>query len=231
MGQKISPHLFRAKQRIANTGRRGNNASGDVTSQARSVWFADKRGYSKLLLQDIKLRKYLKDKLSHAGLVEVVIKRYFRRIEINLHVTKPGIVIGKGGAAIQDLKKDLLQKFDLPSDVKINIEEFKDPNRSAQVIAEEISFALKKRVPFRRLAKNFIERIRYSGVLGAKIVIKGRLNGADIARKEEFAFGSVPRHTIDSQIDYANVHCRTYAGVIGIKVFLYKGDKITNYTY
>jgi small subunit ribosomal protein S3 len=227
MGQKISVNLFRAKQRLSNV----SGHAKDATSLQRSVWFANKRGYSKLLLQDNEIRNYLKKELASAGLVECVIRRYVRRVEINLYVTKPGIVIGRGGSSINKLKEDLVSKFNLPQDLKLNIEEFKDPNKSAAVIAEDISQALQKNVPYRRLAKSVLEKIRYSGILGAKISIKGRLNKAEIARKEEFNFGSIPRHTIDSQIDYALVHCRTTAGIIGIKVFLYKGDKITNYTY
>lgn len=227
MGQKISVDLFRAKQKLSNSGA----INADIVSTPKSIWFADGRGYSKLLLQDIEIRRYLEKKLASAGLAKISIKRYFRKVEITLHTTRPGLIIGKGGALINQLKDDLVKKFKLPNDLKISIQEFKDPNRSAQVIANDIANALQKRIPFRRVAKDYMDRIRYSGILGAKIVIKGRLNGADIARKEEFSFGSIPRHTIDSQIDFAQVHCRTYAGIIGIKVFLYKGDKLTNYTY
>jgi small subunit ribosomal protein S3 len=227
MGHKISVNLFRAYERLSKV----ENNPKDPAGLQRSVWYANKRGYSKLLLQDKEIRKYLENQTRSAGLVQCVIKRYVRRVEIVLYVTKPGIVIGKSGISINKLKDDLVKKFSLPKDLKINIEEFKDPNKSANVIANEISIALKKNVPYRKLVKTFMERIRYSGVLGAKITVKGRLNKAEIARKEDFTFGSIPRHTINSQLDYSLVHCRTSAGVIGIKVLLYKGDKITNYTY
>lgn len=224
MGQKISPKLFRAKRRIS-----ADNTSGDITDQAKSVWFAHSKDYSSVFFQDSEIRDFLKKRLKGTGLVEIVIKRFFRRIEVTLHTTKPGLVIGKGGALINALKSDLLKKLNLSQDLKLNIEEFRDPNRSAQVIADDISFALQKRVPFRKVCKNYIEQIRYAGVKGAKIVLSGRLNGAEIARKEDFSFGSLPRHTIDAQIDYAEVPCKTFAGIIGIKVFLNKGNKITNY--
>jgi small subunit ribosomal protein S3 len=227
MGQKISISLFRAKQRMGNL----FHQNGDITNVQRSVWFASGRSYSKLLHQDLELRSFIKQKVSNAGLVDVLIRRYFRKIELILYVTKPGIVIGKGGSSINQLKSDLISKFNLPKDLKLNIEEFKDPNRSAEIIAQEISQALAKNVPYRKLAKLYIEKIRYSGILGAKIVIKGRLNKAEIARKEEFAYGSIPRHTIDSVIDDALIHCKTSAGIIGVRVMLYKGDKIKNYTY
>ncbi|NJL96309.1 30S ribosomal protein S3 [Candidatus Gracilibacteria bacterium] len=208
-----------------------NASDSDVSALQRSVWFATGRSYSKLLHQDLAIRKFITDEVRSAGLANIIIKRQVRRVEIILYVTKPGIVIGKGGSTINKLKDSLVKKFKLPKDLRLNIEEFKDPNRSAQVIAEELSFALKKNVPYRRLAKSYLEKIRYSGILGAKILIKGRLNKAEIARKEEFAFGSIPRHTIDASLDYAVVHCRTTAGILGIKVLLYKGDKIKNYTY
>ncbi|MEM1312009.1 MAG: 30S ribosomal protein S3 [Patescibacteria group bacterium] len=227
MGQKISVDLFRAKKKLSNVG----SSSGDPSQMQRSVWFASGRSYSKLLLQDKDIRYYLKKELQSAGLVEVIIKRYFRKVEIVLYVTKPGVVIGKAGSNINRLKDTLVTKFKLPSNLRLDIQEFKDPNRSAQVIAYEISEALKRSIPYRRLAKSYLERIRYSGVLGAKISLKGRLNGAEIARKEEFPFGSIPRHTIDANLDYALVHCKTKAGIIGVKVLLYKGDKFKNYTY
>ncbi len=226
MGQKISIALFRAKKRLSNT-----DASGDPSQMQKSLWFATGRSYSKLLFQDKEIREFLKKELQSAGLVEIIIKRYFRKVEIILYVTKPGIVIGRSGSSINKLKEDLVAKFKLPSDLRLDIQEFKDPNRSAQVIANEISEALKRSVPYRRLAKGYLEKIRYSGIMGAKISLSGRLNGAEIARREEFPFGSIPRHTIDANLDYAQIHCKTKAGIIGIKVILYKGDKFKNYTY
>jgi small subunit ribosomal protein S3 len=162
-------------------------------------------------------------------LVDIIIRRYFRKVEITLFVTKPGMVIGKGGALINQLKEDLVTKFGLSKDFKLDILEFRNPLGSSQVIADEISEALKKNMPFRRIAKGYIEKLKFGGMLGAKIMIKGRLNGADIARKEEFAHGSIPRHTIDSDIDFALVHCQTRTGILGVKVWLYKGDKLKNY--
>jgi small subunit ribosomal protein S3 len=227
MGQKISVDLFRAKKRLSNV----EDINGDPSQMQKSVWFASGRSYSKLLLQDRDIRAYLKKSLQSAGLVEIIIKRYFRKVEIVLYVTKPGVVIGKAGSSINRLKEELVAKFALPADLRLDIQEFKDPNRSATVIANEISEALKRSIPYRRLAKSYLEKIRYSGILGAKISLSGRLNGAEIARKEEFPFGSIPRHTIDANLDYAQIHCKTKAGIIGIKVILYKGDKFKNYTY
>ncbi len=227
MGQKISPILFRAKQRLANVDVAN---SVDATSLQKSVWFATGSDYFTLLLQDIEIKKYIQKELQNAGLVECIIKRFVRRMEIILYVTKPGLVIGKGGATINKLRENLISKFKLVGDVKINIEEYKDPYRSAKVIAQEIATAIEKRVPYRKLIKTYIEKIKYSRVLGAKITVSGRLNGVDIARTEHFSFGSIPRHTIDANLDSANVFAKLKsAGTIGITVLLYKGSKYTNY--
>jgi small subunit ribosomal protein S3 len=227
MGQKISIPLFRSYKRLSNV----SNQSATPTELQPSVWFAKGRSYARLLHQDLAIRKFLKSQLKSAGIVEIIVRRYFRKIEITIFVTKPGIVIGRAGSNINKLKEDLIKTFNLPKDLKLDIQEFKDPYNSAFVIATEMSEALKKGIPYRRLAKSYIEKIRYSGILGAKISFKGRLNGAEIARKEILPFGSIPRHTIDANIDYALVHAQTKTGIIGIKVWLYKGDKFKNYTY
>jgi small subunit ribosomal protein S3 len=227
MGTKISVDLFRAKMKLSNSNTKGAN----IVSTPKSVWFAKGTAYKTVLLQDFKIREFLEKKLFGLGVAKLEFRRQFRKLEINIHTTKPGLIIGKGGALINELKATLISKFKLPADLKLSITEFRDPNKSANVIAEDIAMALQKRVPFRKVAKNYIDRIRYSGVLGAKIQIKGRVNGAEIARKEEFNFGSVPRQTIDAQIDYALVHCQTATGIMGVKVYLYLGDKITNYNF
>jgi len=226
MSQKISTNLFRSYQRISN-----NSKKQDISTIRKSTWFARGKSHSKYLLQDINIRKFLEQSLKNSGYVESIIKRYVRKVEIDIHTTKPGLIIGKQGSTINKLCQDIVKKFSLTEDLKLNIEEYPDPNKSATVIANEISFALSKNVPYRRVAKNFLDRVKYSGgVQGIKIVLKGRLNKAEIARREVFAFGSIPRHTIDSIIDYRHVHCHTSAGIIGVKVFLYKGNKISNYS-
>ena len=225
MGQKVSVNLFRAKKRMKNV---FNNSS--IPSQLqKSVWFAGNGSYGKQVIKDRQIRNFLNKKLVSAGVAQIVIRRFYRKVEITIFSTKPGIIIGKRGSSIISLRDTLIDKFGLPKDLKLEILEFKGQYGSANVIATEISEALKRNIPFRRLAKTFIEKIRYSGLLGAKISIKGRLNGAEIARKEDFAFGSIPRHTIDSNIDYSLVESKTKAGIIGVKVWLYQGDKIKNY--
>lgn len=227
MGQKISVNLFRAYKRKSNV----YNFSSNPNDLQKSVWYSSKQGYSKLLLQDLNIRKYIRSKLQYAGIAQVVIRRYFKKTEISIFVSKPGLVIGKSGSTINSLKEELIKKFNLPQDLRLEIVEYKDPFSSAAIIAYEISEALIKNIPFRRLAKTYLEKIRYAGVWGAKISLKGRLNGAEIARKEEFSHGSIPRHTIDSSIDYAYIPAKTKTGIVGVKVWLYKGDKFKNYTY
>ncbi len=227
MGQKISVDFFRARKRLSKS----TNDSGTPTELQRSVWFARGKDYAKVLHQDLKIREFIKSQIKSAGLVEIIIRRYFRKVEVTLFVTKPGLVIGKGGALINKMRDNLATKFGLTKDLKLDILEFRNPLGSSQVIADEIADALKRNIPYRKVAKGYIEKIKFGGTLGAKICIKGRLNGADIARKEEFAHGSIPRHTIDSDIDFALVHAPTRTGIIGVKVWLYKGDKLKNYAY
>jgi small subunit ribosomal protein S3 len=226
MGQKINVVLFRSKKRLSNV----TNQSADATNLQTSVWYAKGKQYSSYLLQDHDIRNYINKVSPSVGLVQVIIRRYFRKVEISIFVTKPGLVIGKAGSSINRLKEDLIRLFDLPKDLKIDIQEYKDGYKSARVVGDELSDAIKRGAAYRKLAKSYIEKIRYSGIQGAKINFSGRLNGAEIARRENFSLGSVPRHTIDSNIDYYQVHCKTKAGIIGIKVWLYKGDKIKNFT-
>lgn len=227
MGQKIGTRLFRAYQTLSNV----HNKSADASNLQTSVWYAGKTQYSKYLLQDIEIKKYVRKELESAGVVQVVVRRQVRKVEVSIFVTKPGLAIGKGGIFITKLKNGLIKTFKLAKDLKIDIQEYRDPYRSATVIANELSEAIKRGASYRKLAKTYLEKVKYSGVLGVKILLSGRLNGAEIARSETFSNGSIPRHTIDSNIDYAEVPCKTKAGIIGIKLWLYKGDKITNYTY
>jgi small subunit ribosomal protein S3 len=226
MGSKISINLFRAKKIMAN----GNNpAIKDCSQLPKSVWFATKKTYATLLKQDMLIRRYLEVKLASAGLVEVIIKRYVKKVELTLYVTKPGVVIGKGGASINALKAELIKKFELPSNTNLDVSEIANPYTSAKAVADEISFMLKKGMAVRRVCKTTMDKIKLSGVSGCKIVISGRINGSEIARQEKFAFGSVPRHTIDANIDAGHNHCKTVAGILGVSVLISKGDKLTNF--
>ena len=179
MGQKINVKLFRALKTLSNV----TNQSADAANLQTSVWFAKGRQYSKLILQDKEIRDFIRATLVGAGLVQTVVRRQFRKVEVSIFVTKPGLVIGKGGQSINKLKEDLIKKFQLPVDLKLDIQEYKEPYRSAQVIADELSDAIKRGAAYRKLAKGFLEKVKYAGVLGAKITLGGRLNGAEIDRK------------------------------------------------
>lgn len=220
MGQKINPVLFRTRSRSFTPV--GNTV--DPTAIKKSFWYASKSDYAAVLQRDIQIRDYLLGQLNRAGIVEVIIKMYIKKLEIDIWVSRPGMVIGKGGSGIEALKNNLIKKFKLPKDLKINIEEFKDENRSARIIANTIAQAIEKRVSYRRLIKNLVEKIKVSGVQGVMIEVGGRLNGAEIARSEKFTSGSVPRQTIRANIDYASATSHTLAGTLGIKVWLNKSS-------
>jgi small subunit ribosomal protein S3 len=225
MGSKISINLFRAKKIMGNT----NPNIVDSSQLPKSTWFATKKSYATLLKQDIGLRRFLETKLKSAGIVDVIIRRYIKRVEITVYATKPGVVIGKQGASITALKAELLKKFSLPQDTRLDVAEVKNPYTSSKAVADEITFMLQKGTAVRRVCKFTLEKVKMSGVPGCKISISGRINGGEIAREEKFAYGSIPRHTIDANIDDAHVHCKTVAGILGVRVMMYKGDKLTNF--
>ncbi len=225
MGSKISVNLFRAKKIMGN-----NDANiKDPSQLPKSVWFASKKSYATLLKQDINMRKFLHTKLKVAGIVDVIIKRYIKRVEITIYATKPGIIIGKSGASINTLKTDLLKKFQLPQDTRLDVVEIKNPYTSSKAVADEIAYMLQKGTAVRRVCKFTLEKVKQSGIPGCKIKISGRINGSEIAREEKFGYGSIPRHTIDANIDHAHVHCKTVAGILGVSIMMYKGDKLTNF--
>jgi small subunit ribosomal protein S3 len=218
MGQKINPVLLRTRYRTYHP----NTRSIDPTSSKKSYWYANKSSYATALKRDLEIREYLLNQLSRAGIVEVIVKMYIKRLEIDIWVSRPGMVIGKGGAGIEALKKNITKKFKLPRDVKINIEEFKDENKSARVIANTIAQAIEKRASYRRLTKTLVDKVKTTGVQGIMVELSGRLNGSEIARSEKFGAGSVPRQTIRANIDYASATSHTLAGTLGIKVWLNK---------
>lgn len=208
MGHKINPTSLRLK----------------ITESWKSKWFARSR-FSDLLEEDVKIREYLEKHLKRAGLVRLDIERTNDgTITIIVKTTKPGLIIGKGGAGIEELKKKIKQKLGLKKDVRVNIEEVREINLQAQVIANQISEQLEKRAAFRKLMKQNIEQIMNAGAKGVKIAIGGRLNGADIARTEHLSNGKIPLHTLRAQVDFARSTAHTTYGTIGVKVWIYKGD-------
>jgi small subunit ribosomal protein S3 len=186
-----------------------------------SRWYAGKK-YSELLHEDIKLRRELKKKLMHAGIANIQIERAANKLKINIMTSRPGIIIGKRGAEIDKLR-DQVQK-DTGREVFINIQEILKPELEAQLLAESVAIQLEKRIAFRRAMRKAIESAQRFGAKGVKIRISGRLGGAEIARSEWYLEGRLPLHTLRSDIDYGFTEAKTTYGVIGVKVWIYKGE-------
>ncbi len=206
MGQKVHPYGFRL----------------GVNKPWRSNWYATK-DYPDLLLEDIKLRKHLKKALSHAGVSNVEIERSANRIRINIHTARPGIIIGKKGLEVDRLKEEL-QRMIGGKQINLNIKEIRRAELDATLVAQNIALQLEKRISFRRaMKKSVVSSLRF-GAKGIKIRCSGRLAGAEIARSEWYREGRVPLHTLRADIDYGTAEAATTYGIIGIKVWVYKGD-------
>jgi len=210
MGQKVNPLAFRLKTSI--------NAP-----DWNSSWYADKKKYPILLMEDKRIREFVQKKLASAGVVTIRIERSTKKIKIILVVSRPGLVIGRGGKELEILKKDiqkLLTKSSAKINVDIQVEEFRNVDFSAKLVAEKISFQLAKRMPYRRAVLFAIEKTMNAGAKGIKVVLGGRINGAEISRREKFSQGTVPLSTLKSHIDYFETPCLTRSGYIGIKVYI-----------
>ncbi|EEG77797.1 30S ribosomal protein S3 [Dethiobacter alkaliphilus] len=206
MGQKVSPVGFRI----------------GVIRDWEAKWYADKN-YTDLLHEDMKIRKAIVKHLNNAGVSKVEIERAANRIRISIHTAKPGIVIGKGGSGVEELRKKL-EKLTDKKQVHINIVEIKRPELDATLVAESIANQLTKRIAFRRAMKQSIFRTMRAGAKGIKVMISGRLGGAEIARTESNHEGTVPLQTLRADIDYGFVEADTTYGKIGVKVWIYKGE-------
>lgn len=205
MGQKVNPHGLRV----------GINKDWD------SRWYAEK-DFGDLLVEDYKLRKYLKNKLKQAGISKIEIERRGEKIEIIIYTAKPGIIIGKGGQEIEKLKADLQKQTKYI--VSLNIKEIKKPDREAQLVAENIAQSLENRIAFRRAMKQAMSRTMKAGAQGIKASVGGRLAGADIARTEYYSEGTIPLQTLRADIDYGFAEADTTYGKLGVKVWIYKGE-------
>ena len=206
MGQKVNPHGLRV----------------GVIKDWDSRWYARDDKFGDLLVEDYKLRKFLKKRLYDAGVPKIEIERDANKIRINIHCAKPGIVIGRGGSEIEKLKKECEAMLKQP--VFINIVEVKSPDVNAQMVAESIAAQLERRVSFRRAMKLAIGRAMRIGAKGIKTQVSGRLGGAEIARTEQYHEGTIPLQTLRADIDYGFAEAATTYGRIGVKVWLYKGE-------
>jgi small subunit ribosomal protein S3 len=218
MGQKVNPTGFRL----------GNLFT------SKSKWFAEDTQYAATMLEDHKLREFLNKKLGNAGLVQLNIERSLTMITVVLHVARPGVVIGKGGANLEVIKKDverILNVSKLKKDkvkVDLKVQEVKKPDLSAKLVAERIVDQLIKRYPHRRAVSQAMEKVMAAGAKGVKIALAGRIGGAEIARREKYFEGKVPTQTLRANIDYFELPARTRSGYVGIKVWINKGEGVIN---
>ncbi len=208
MGQKINPTGLRI----------------GVIKDWESRWYCDKKNFGDTLVSDDKLRKYLLKTLAPAGVPKVEIERDAKRVRVNIHCAKPGMVIGKGGAEIEKLKETCQSMLGDGKEVFVNIIEIKQPDLNAQLVAESIASQLERRISFRRALKQAIGRAMKLGAKGIKTQVSGRLGGAEIARSETYHEGTIPLQTIRADIDYGFAEAKTTYGRIGVKVWLYKGE-------
>lgn len=206
MGQKVNPKSIRLK----------------INESWKSTWF-EKKNYAAQLISDIKLREKIEKNLKNAAVTDIIIGRDANMISVSIHSARPGVIIGRGGAGSEKIKE--LVEHETGAKARINIIETKKPETNASFVAQNISYQLEKRMPFRRAMKQAAEKAKESGVKGIKVQVSGRLNGADIARTEKVISGTVPLSTFKSGIDYAYVAALTTFGIIGIKVWIYNGDK------
>lgn len=212
MGQKVDPRALRL----------------GINRDWNSKWFADKKQFSALLLEDVKIRNYIKKKLYQAGVANIQIERTANRIKITIHTARPGIVIGRGGGEVEQLRKELERLTG--KQVSVNIAEIKVPELNAQLTAENIASQLERRVAFRRAMKQAVSRAIRMNAKGIKVAVSGRLAGAEIARTEWYSEGKVPLHTLRADIDYGFAEANTTYGKIGVKVWIYKGEVLPERT-
>jgi small subunit ribosomal protein S3 len=206
MGQKVNPNILRI----------------GIIKDWDSKWYAQKQKYSKLLHQDLKIEKIIREKLADAAVSKIEIHRTANKVIVYIHSAKPGLIIGRQGAGIEALKEDLEKQF--REEFSLSIKEISKPTLDAYLLADSISKQIEKRISYRRAAKMAVEKAIESGAIGAKVFMAGRLNGVEIARSEFFSKGKIPLHTLRANIDYALVHAKTTYGTIGVKVWIYKGD-------
>ena len=206
MGQKVSPHGLRV----------------GIIKNWSSTWYANKQDYSNNLVEDYNIRTYLKDLLKPAGIYKIEIARKGNKVLVDIYAAKPGMIIGKGGAAIEEIKNKLNKK--IGKDVSLNIVEVKDVDMAAQLVAENIALQLEKRISFRKAMKQAMQKTMKAGALGIKTAVSGRLGGAEIARTESYHEGTIPLQTLRADIDYGFAEAKTTYGIIGVKVWIYKGE-------
>ena len=212
MGQKVHPNGIRL----------------GIVKEHTSVWYADKKNYADYLLNDLEVRDYLRKRLADASVSRIDIERPAQTARITIHTARPGIVIGKKGEDVERLRVELSKKMGMP--VHVNIEEIRKPELDAQLVAQNVAQQLERRVQFRRAMRRVIQNAMRLGAEGIKVRVAGRLGGAEIARSEVYHEGRVPLHTLRADIDYATAEALTTYGILGIKVWIFKGEVIGGQT-
>jgi small subunit ribosomal protein S3 len=209
MGQKVHPIGFRI----------------GVTKPWESKWFATKGQYASLLADDLRVRRFVKEKLFSAGVSKIELERAGLKLRINVHAARPGIAIGKKGAGIEQIRNDICRLLKKPAeDVVLNVTEVRKAEADSQLIAESIANQIERRIAYRRAMKKAIQQAMKFGVKGIKVRCSGRLAGAEIARTDKYSEGSIPLHTLRADIDYGFAEAKTTYGIIGIKVWVFKGE-------
>ena len=207
MGQKVNPHGLRV----------------GVNKEWSSSWIAKKKDFAKFLVEDNKIRDYINTKHAGNSVSKIIIERTVNRLTVDIYTSKPGIVIGMKGAGVEELKNDIA-KISNNKNISINIKEVKRPDLDSALVAESIALQLEKRVSFRRAMKQAMQRVMKAGAVGCKIMVSGRLDGAEIARSEHYHEGRLPLHTIRADIDYGTAAAYTNYGKLGVKCWIYKGE-------
>jgi len=208
VGQKVHPLGFRLR----------------ITQDHRSSWFANQKTYPLILEEDHKIRKYITDQFSTAGISKIEIRRRSEQVELEIHTSRPGIIVGRSGSGIDKIKDDLQRILKYSSQIRVNVTELKNMDADANLIGEFIAEQLEKRIPFRRATRQAIQKAQRANAQGIKVQVSGRLNGAEIARSEWVREGRVPLQTLRADIDYATKEANTTYGILGIKVWVFNGE-------
>ncbi|MBI4058062.1 30S ribosomal protein S3 [Candidatus Microgenomates bacterium] len=210
MGQKVNPLGFRVGE----------------FSDWKARWFADSKNFRRYLLADLQLRRLLLSRLKNVGVTDVVIERLPKAMVIRIFVTRPGMVIGRGGAGVEELKEFIKKSMTFPPDkLDLDIQEVREPELSARLVAARIASELERRLPARRVMTRAMERVMNAGAAGVKVMLAGRIGGAEIARRQKLHLGSVPTQTLRADIDYAHIPALLKRGYVGVKVWIHKKEK------
>jgi small subunit ribosomal protein S3 len=208
VGQKVHPLGFRLR----------------ITQSHRSSWFANKKTYPLILQEDHKIRTYIRREFSSAGISKIEIQRRSDQVELDIHTSRPGIIVGRSGTGIDKIKEDLQKTLKYSNQIRVNVTELKNMDADANIIGEFIAEQLEKRIPFRRATRQAIQKAQRANAQGIKVQVSGRLNGAEIARSEWVREGRVPLQTLRADVDYATKEANTTYGILGIKVWVFNGE-------